>query len=170
MDFEWSIVPTPHENAGYTVDPEQYQKTRFTRSVYLPENNLEPGNNYTFRLWGGYRPGKIEGLGHSKNNTGSVKVVVMPGALVARIGGGNRIFSTQVDLVLDASQSEDEDSSEEEMRYEWQCTTYPEGGPCIDYSNATLLALADADEEDEILPPEIVLPPISRDPILTVRL
>ena len=67
------MQPTPHENAGYLIDPESYAKTRFTRSLFLPENMLEPGNNYTIKLWGAYRPGRIEGLGHDKNNTGKVR-------------------------------------------------------------------------------------------------
>jgi hypothetical protein len=49
--------------------------------------------------------------------------------------------------------SEDEDTSEEDMRYEWQCFTHPDGGPCIDHSNASKLEAAAADEEDDILPP-----------------
>eukprot|EP01043_Picozoa_sp_COSAG02_P070463 COSAG02_NODE_12488_length_1538_cov_0.861015_1_plen_508_part_01 len=169
MDFEWTIVPTVNENAGYRVDPSVYAKTRYTRALHLPPNNLEVGNNYTAMLWGAYRPGKIEGIGHNYNNTGLVKIVVIPGGLIARINGGNRLVSTQIDLQLSAADSEDEDGSEEEMRYLWTCATQ-DGGPCIDHSNKTLLEIANADEEDDIYPPEIQFPvvPVLGDPTLTL--
>lgn len=169
MDFEWSIVPTANENAGYLVSPDEYAKTRYTRGLHLPPNQLEVGNNYTVLLWGAYRPGKIEGLGHDYNNSGQVKVIVIPGGLISRIGGGNRLVSTQVDLQLSAAGSEDEDGSEEMMRYLWTCQTQL-GGPCIDHSNMTLINMANADLEDELELPEIQLPvvPVLANPVLTI--
>eukprot|EP01051_Picozoa_sp_SAG22_P026067 SAG22_NODE_8040_length_688_cov_1.135823_1_plen_115_part_10 len=84
--------------------PGLIESTRLYRPADIPENVLRVGDNYTIRLWGAYRPGYIEGMGHDYNNTGEVVLTVQPGNLTARIGGGNRVVSTQQPLVLDGGQ------------------------------------------------------------------
>eukprot|EP01052_Picozoa_sp_SAG31_P017625 SAG31_NODE_1214_length_9340_cov_30.386799_6_plen_321_part_00 len=157
----------PSVPSGHVVDPETYKTTRYSRSLYIPENSLRVGENYTFRLWGAYRPGFIEGMGHDYNNTGEVIFMVEPGNLTARIGGGNRVISTQQRLLLDGSRSTDDDQSAEDMRYLWTCRM-ADGSPCYDHRNATLVAAGEMPRMDD-QDVSGALPTIpSREPVLEI--
>ena len=165
LDFEWFVMPSVP--SGHLIDPDSYIKTRYSRSLYIPKDLLMVGENYTLRLWGAYRPGFIEGMGHDYNNTGEVIFMVGPGNLTARIGGGDRVVSTQAAMVLDGGQSEDADQSAEDMRYLWTCRM-EDNSPCYDHRNATLVAMGQMptmdDQDDSGMLPTIP----SRDAILTV--
>ena len=154
LDFVWTILPSVP--SGYEVDVSVYEKTKYSRSLYIPEDTLQVGENYTLLLWGAYRPGYIDGLSHAYNNTGEVTIMVVPGDLVARISGGNRMVSASKVLELEGGESTDQDSMKEAMKYMWACEMRDEKATkeaaedvevykaCTDHRNMTQVALGTA--------------------------
>jgi len=97
-------------------------KTANTASLYLPPNSLAVGQTYVLRLNG------VLQNNPSAYSFAEVTITVAASPMIAVIQGGNRSYSENIDLELDASGSIDPDSSDEPFSFAWQC----EPSPCFE--------------------------------------
>eukprot|EP01050_Picozoa_sp_SAG11_P000938 SAG11_NODE_35_length_22255_cov_14.517422_2_plen_6902_part_00 len=102
-------------------------KTQEAKKTIVPAGSLVAGETYRFQLQA-YQISDPD-----LNNTADVFVTVEPGSLASVIAGGNRQVASSEPLVLDASESYDEDNTLEPLRYTWQCLDAV-GEECIDGS------------------------------------
>ena len=134
----WDMRPIPHvcvewDSASVPsgLSVELNPVTQNTKNTMIQPGVLTPGETYTFMLTSGYvnRP--------TWNSTSLVVVTIDFGNLVASIKGGNRVVPTSRALVLDGSDSYDEDDTNEPMKYTWECTV-SSGAACVNASHPAL--------------------------------
>jgi hypothetical protein len=123
---EWDYGSVP---SGLSVELNPI--TENTKNTMIQPGTLTAGETYTFELTSGYtnRP--------TWNSTSLVIVTIDFGNLVASIAGGNRVVPTSRTLMLDGSESYDEDETSEPMKYTWECTD-SSGAACVNASHPLL--------------------------------
>ena len=123
LAFRWSQVGGS-DPGGLLVALSE--KTVNAKKTVIPPGQLTAGEKYTFLLE------SYQQSNPALNNSVMMTVDVGFGNLAASIDGGNRhVGSTQEVLLLDASQSYDEDNTLEPMRYTWECVD-ASGSACVD--------------------------------------